>query len=408
MAITVQPSSQFTTQFPTATFTDVKFSKLRDVFKGPQGVISPVGIVTSTGVSISARELLRNTNVTPVAPDYQTDPIVPDATENAGVSTASNWKLSQFKNTIKFYVVDQTGNNDRANLNSSNVNWNNNLDKSIRKWVTISGQVYSTTHVTPALDFTEGAYNLNVYMNDAGRVYGSGGLAGISALRNGGYGGDAIRIISSTGRVKVYLQPTTNVYGGGGGGAFGATGDTGPTGLCPRREDYNTSANCGGCPGCASGYSQYNCYSAGGCNCGKRGCGSTLYVSQCERTVYDTVAGYPGGIGGNGAAGRGWNNFSGTLIGVNGATATSTGCLAFPTNSVSTYGPSPGSDGVTGQKGGDSGDWAVNGASTDTNGSGIYQGNGGTGGTAGRAITGSNYTVEGTLNSTTIKGVYNP
>ena len=400
MAITVQPSSQFTTQFPSGTFTDVKFSKLRDVFKGPQGSFTPVGIITSTGVQITARELLRDTNVTPTAPEYQTYPIVPDATENTTVSTASDWKISQFKNTIKFYVVDQTGNNDRANFNSSSVNWNGNLNKSIRKFITISGICYSTTSATPAIDFTEGAYNLNVYFNDASRAYGSGGTAGTFSVKNGGFGGDATRVISSTGKVRVYMYPTTNVYGGGGGGAKGATGDTGPTGLCPRRETYQSGCNCGGCPGCDGGWTSFGCPSCGGCNCGKGGCGATQYASQCERIVFDTKPGAAGGEGGNGAAGRGWNNFGSTLTGSNGTVGTSGGC--------DTYGPAPGSSGNTGEKGGDSGDWAVAGASTDTSGSGPYQGNGGTGGAAGRAVTGSNYAVEGTLNSTTIKGAFNP
>jgi hypothetical protein len=398
MPITVQGNSQFTTQFPSASFTDIKFSKLRDVFKGPQGTLVPVGIVTSTGVQITARELLRNTNVTPTAPDYQTDPIVPDSTENASVSTGSNWKVSQFKNTIKFYVVDQSGDNDRANFNAGSINWNGNLERSIRKFITIRGRCYSTTAATSAAQFTETSNNVNILLNPDSRVYGSGGTAGTAASPNGGFGGHALQVVSNAGRVKVYLYSTTNVYGGGGGGAKGATGDTGPTGLCPRREAYDTGGNCGGCPGCAGGWTQYNCFNAGGCQCGKGGCRNTVFVSQCERIVFDTRPGFPGGIGGDGAAGRGWNNFNGTLTGSNGATATSTGCY--------TYGNSPGSDGVTGEKGGDSGDWGANGASTDTNGSGQWQGNGGTGGTAGRAIAGSNYTVEGTLNSTTLKGAY--
>jgi hypothetical protein len=398
MPITVQGNSQFTTQFPTATFTDVKFSKLRDVFKGPQGTLTPVGIITSTGVQITARELLRNPNVTPSAPDYQTDPIVPDATENAAVSTSANWKVSQFKNTIKFYVIDQTGDNDRANFNLGSINWNGNLEKSIRKFITIRGRCYSTTAATAAARFTETSHNVNILLNPESRVYGSGGTRGTATSRNGGFGGDALQVVSNAGRVKVYLYSSTNVYGGGGGGAKGATGDTGPTGLCPRREAYDTACTCGGCPGCAGGWSQYNCFGCGGCGCGKGGCAQGASVSQCERIVFDVRPGFPGGEGGDGASGRGWNNFNGTLTGLNGATAVSTGCY--------TYGNSPGSDGVTGEKGGDSGDWGQNGASTDTNGSGIYQGNGGTGGAAGRAVAGSNYTVEGTLNSTTIKGAY--
>jgi len=398
MAVAVQPNTLVTTQFPSATFTDVKFSKLRDVFKGPQGTLAPVGIVTSTGVPITARELLRDTNVTPIAPAYQTDPIVPDATENVLISTGTDWKVSQFKNTIKFYLADQTGNDDRVNLNSSSVNWNGNLQKSIRKFVTIRGTCYSTTASTAALRLTENSSNVSIIVYDPARLYGSGGASGTLASKNGGYGGDAMQVVSNTQKVKVYVYSQTNIYGGGGGGAKGATGDTGPQGSCPRRETYESGCNCGGCPGCAGGWNRYGCPGCGGCNCGKGGCSSSQFRAQCERTVFDVRPGYPGGEGGNGAAGRGWNNFSGTLTGSNGATATSSGCY--------TYGDPPGSNGVTGEKGGDSGDWGLNGISTDTSGTGPHQGNGGTGGTAGRAISGSNYAVEGTLNSTTLKGAY--
>jgi len=398
MAVAVQPNSQFTTQFPSASFTDVKFSKLRDVFKGPQGTLVPVGIITSTGVQITAKELLRNTNVTPEASAYQTDPIVPDSTENTAVSTGPDWKVSQFKNTIKFYVLDQTGNDDRVNLNTNGVNWNGNLSKSIRKFVTIRGTCYSITGATAAIRLTEQSNNVSILLNPDSKVYGSGGTAGTAASKNGGFGGNALQVVSDAGRVKVYLYSSTNVYGGGGGGAKGATGDTGPTGLCPRRETYQSGCNCGGCPGCNGGWNRFGCPSCGGCNCGKGGCSQTQYAAQCERTVFDTKPGAPGGAGGNGAAGRGWNNFSGTLTGSNGAGGTSGGC--------DTYGPAPGSTGKTGEKGGDSGDWGSDGASTDLNGGGLFQGNGGTGGTAGRAIAGSNYTVEGTINSNTVKGAY--
>lgn len=400
MAISVQPSSQFTTQFPSGSFTNIKFSKLRDVFKGPQGVLAPVGIITSPGVQITARELLRDTNVTPTAPEYQTDPIVPDATENSAVATSSNWKVSQFKDTIKFYVLDQTSSDNQLNLNTSTVNWNGNLAKSIRKFVTIRGTVYSTSSGTAAIRLTESSNNVSMLMIDTGRVYASGGTAGTQSSRNGGYGGDAMQIISGAGKVKVYVYNGTNIYAGGGGGAVGATGDTGPSGSCPRRESYETGCNCGGCPGCNGGWNRFGCPGCGGCNCGKGGCRQQQYRAQCERTVYDTRPGYPGGLGGNGAAGRGWNNFSGGRTGSGGATAVSSGCY--------TYGNPNGSNGVTGETGGNSGDWADAGSSTDTSGSGQWQGNGGTGGQPGRAMYGSNYSVEGTINSATIKGAYNP
>jgi hypothetical protein len=97
----------------------IKFSDLRSSFKE-----------VSSG-SISASELRRNTNTS------NTNPIVPDATENSDVASGNNLRLSQFRNTIKYYDLNQSGTD--SNLNISSQTWNSNLSKNIVKKMTIGG-----------------------------------------------------------------------------------------------------------------------------------------------------------------------------------------------------------------------------------------------------------------------------
>lgn len=54
-------------------------------------------------------------------------------------------------------------------------------------------------------------------------------------------------------------------------------------------------------------------------------------------------------------------------------------------------------DGLTGEPGGNGGDWAGGGGLTN---------NIGSGGSPGRAIAGSGYSITGTINTNTIKGLY--
>ena len=67
----------------------ISFSQLRSNFKE-----------TSSG-EVKASELLRVTDTT------NTDPIVPDATENSNIATSTNLKASQFRNSIKYYNLNQ-------------------------------------------------------------------------------------------------------------------------------------------------------------------------------------------------------------------------------------------------------------------------------------------------------------
>jgi hypothetical protein len=409
MAYTIQGSSQFTTQFPAGTV-NIKFSQLRNVFKGPTGTELPVGIVTTTG-EIRARQLLRNTNTS------DPDPIVPDATENTQVSTSSNWKVSQMRETIKFYVIDQTVSTTNDNgatpsapgFDFDGLNWNNNLTKSIRKFATISGTCGSNGVGAPAVRMSTASNNLTVVVNSSARVYGAGGGGSGTYNVSGSPGGVALQVDSAQGAVKVYIAAGSNTYGGGGGGARGSAGLQGQTGTCPRDEYYDSGRNCGGCPGCAGGWNQYNCYSPDQCNCGKGGCGSNNYISQCTRTVYDVRAGAPRGEGGNGAQGRGYNNFSAALTGVNGTAGTPGGCYTYP--------DPPAGSGTNGETGGSGGDWGIDGSATTTYATALLEGSGAGTSPAGRAIsrtgagpgTGSgNYAIlsSSTLTSTELKGYY--
>lgn len=417
MAYTIQGSSQFTTQFPPGTV-DIKFSKLRDVFKGPTGTLFPVGIVTTTG-EISARELLRNLDVT------NPDPILPDATENAGVSTASNWKASQMRGTIKFYVIDQTAGTTNDNTaGSSNpgfdfdgLNWNNNLTKSIRKFATISGTCGSLKTVSPAVRMSAPSNNMSVIVNASARIYGAGGFAldfpygGSTYLVQGNPGGVALQVDSAQGQVKVFIAAGSNTYGGGGGGARGSGGVQGQSGVCPEYQQYTTGQNCNQCPGCAGGYSDLGCGWGGGCNCNKGGCSQSYRYNTCGRTIYNPRSGAPRGEGGNGGTGRGYNNFSGTLNGAAGGAGTSGGC--------DTYAPATAGSGTNGEAGGTGGDWGANGADTTNSATAVLTGDGYFGGIAGRAIsktgtapgTGSgNYAIlnGSTTNTTELKGFFQP
>ena len=77
----------------------ISFSAMRSTFR----LNSPTG-------TISASELLRNTDVT------NTDPILPDATENSDVATSTDWKTSQIRDSIKFYNVTQPSGDTNLNL----------------------------------------------------------------------------------------------------------------------------------------------------------------------------------------------------------------------------------------------------------------------------------------------------
>lgn len=354
----------------------ISFSSLRTTFRSQQ----LDGSFSADTLPIKASELRRNTNTS------NTNPVVPDATENASISTSLDLKLSQFRNSVKYYYVTQSGTDDNAaSLSSPGFNigtqsWNSNLNRNIRKIAYLNGTIGSNNVSQAAAYLSAETYNLTVQVS--GGVYGAGGSAGTSGNVSGGNGGPALYVESTGSAVTVEVNNTANIYGGGGGGEKGSTGATGANGTCFTITDYNTGTSCGSCPGCG-GDERINCFSVGGCNCGKGGCRNTVYRSTCRRYTPYAVPGAPGGEGGNGGSGQGYNQSR--TNGSSGAAGTTGGC------------PTYGGSGETGETGGNGGDWGSNGGGTN---------NAGSGGTAGRAIAGSNYDVTGTINSGTIKGLY--
>lgn len=345
----------------------ISFSSLRTNFK------------ESGSGSISASELRRNTTTS------DTNPIVPDATENASVSTNSDLALSQFRNTIKYYYITQTAID--LNFNIGAQSWNSNLNKNIIKWTYINGTCGSNSASSPASTLATTVHNLTIDVS--GIIYGAGGPGGTLSTISGTTGGTALSITNSSGsNLVVNVQSTANIYGGGGGGEKGTKGADGLGGTC---SDSYSAVLCGSCPSCGGSYSLTSCWTGEGCDKRKvYGCwgdqwwatSSWYHYGTCSRTY--AVSGGVGGEGGDGKLGRGYNNLIGDLTGTTGSPGgANNGCGS--------------TDGNTGETGGDGGDWASAGGNTT---------NTGNGGISGTAISGSNYTITGIINYSTIRGTY--
>lgn len=365
----------------------ISFSQLRSNFKE-----------TASG-SVSASELLRVTDLT------NTNPTVPNATENANISTSTNLKASQFRNSIKYYNLNQGSGDTDLNLNIANSSlWNGNLGKNIVKTVTLAGTTGSSTANTPAASL-DAASVYNVLLVITGSILGDGGAAGTASL-NGGNGGDALYInTNSTGTVIVRTSGVSSqVYGGGGGGGYGGDGGNGGGGTYTTTSSYQQTL-CGGGSGFhnSGGYSQA-CSSqnpdASSCNCVTPNygfSGPTWACCNCcctyNRTSTSTnyTSGGTGGVGGTAGLGQGY--LQTRTFGGNGTAGGPGGSYA--------------GNGGNGGNGGDGGDWGQNGqdAANGSNGAnGNYtngtSGTSGTlGGAAGRAVSGSGYTID------TINGV---
>ena len=346
----------------------ISFSTLRGYFKE-----------TVSG-SIKASEIRRNTQTTDI------NPVVPDSTENSNISASSNLKLSQFRNSIKYYYITQTGTD--LNFDIDAQSWNGNLNKNIVKVMYINGICGSNSANSPASSLNATTYNLTI--NVSGKIYGAGGSGGTLSTISGGNGGDALNVISNGGNnIVVFVRPEANIYGGGGGGEKGSTGANGSAGYCINYSYYEKK-RCRSCPDCNGGDSRLHCYN-------RQGRCSTFYQYReikCRHdNYYSVVTGY-GGEGGNGAKGRGYDNQTNSLLGIQGSLGTGGGCPGYN----ATGDPSP-SIGYNGETGGAGGDWGTSGSNTNNTGSG---------GIPGRAITGSNYSVDGIVTVSTIKGLYKP
>ena len=391
MAITAAQDGLY---FPSGT-NNIKWSELRDTFKrnAPTEPQQNGALGTIISGAISASDLLRETDRT------NTNPYVPDCTQNADVGSSTNWKVSQMRDTIKYYWVTVTGTNDNFDIDAG-PNWNSNINKTIVKRIYINGDCGTNSTSTYAARLSAVACNLTIDVT--GSMLGSGGAGGDTNNADGRVGGDALQI-DNVGHenVRVWLRTGAQIFGGGGGGGKGTAGSQGSSGTCWDYEYNSVGSGCGWCGDCGSGWEQYGgCNSGSGCNCAGwgwwYGCRSrNLSSAECRRKVYTTIAGGAGGAGGNGGPGRGHNNLAGSLSGSGGAGGASwQGCGGYDGTGNS------GSGGATGATGGSGGDWGQQGAQGGSN--------GGTGGQPGRAIDGGGYSVHGTVNGNTLKGNYNP
>lgn len=361
---------------------EIKFSSLRSNFRAQNRKETSGGsetFNTDTG-SISASQLRRNTDTS------VSNPVVPNATENANISTGTNLSLSQFRNSIKYYYITQSDTD--TNFDIASQSWNSNLNRNVRKVMFMTGTCGSNSSSTPAAYCNSTTHNLTIDVY--GGIYGAsgrgGGRSGAPAI-SGENGGDALQFFNNGSGNNILIRSGSNVYSGGGGGERGRNGDNGSGGRCINYEVYRRR-NCGNCPSCPSPDVRLSCYNRQGrCSWTRQ-----WHDARCRRSVNNSVAGGPGGIGGLGGPGRGYN-YSGSLSGDGGGSGSGGGCPGYDENGSPV--PQRGSDGETGGTGGD---WGNNGGSTN---------NSGNGGSTGRAIRGNNYSVGGTIDSNTVRGAYN-
>ncbi len=394
MAVTVSKDGLY---FPSGT-NNIKWSQLRDTFKrnAPSEPQENGSLGTIISGAISASDLLRETDRS------NTNPYVPDCDQNSDVGSSIDWKVSQMRDTIKYYWITETGDYDNFDIDSppdNTTDWNGNIDKTIVKRIYINGDLGTTSPSNAAARLSARSCNLTIDIKSGGEMHGAGGAGATGYSGPGDNGGHALQIDNlAHENVRVYVRSGAEVWGGGGGGGHGAAGGQGCSGTCWDYEYTTVGSGCGWCGDCGSGWEQYGgCNSGGGCNCAGwgwwYGCRSNnLSSAQCRRQIYTTIDGGAGGSGGNGGPGRG-DDHSGSLNGVAGAQGAAwSGCGSYDGTGVT------GCQGVTGDPGGAGGDW----------GSAGVNGSASNGGIAGRAVTGAGYSVVGTINGSTLKGLYNP
>ena len=273
-----------------------------------------------------------------------TSPVVPDATENEGISTAdTNLKISGFRNCVTSYDVVQTGTDATLDLGSSTL-WNGNLNRNIIKKASIEGICHATTTSNYGIQLEAETYNLR--MNISGNVYGEGGTL------QSPNGGGALYVRNTTNRsakttlIDISLNSTARVWAGGGAGTTGNAGFAGPAISCSSTNTFTTS----------------NPYTGGrsladakpGRSCRRSRSGATWYAANpnstrtrcrgasprrgesgyqcsphwtvyCKQTNYYTVQGNAG-FGGSGGVGRGWSTLNSSIDGNPGNPGNSSSC----------------------------------------------------------------------------------
>ena len=214
---------------PGALSGEIKFSDLRKYFLklNKRSNFSDSDTFAAETGSVSASQLLRDTS--------GSDPIVPDATENASVSASVDWTISTMRNTVKYYYIKQSGIDEEYNISAQS--WNSNLNKTIYKIAYLDGTMGSTDPTSPAAKIGADAKNLE--LNVSGMIYGAAGN-GASSLpsgdNDGGQGGTALLITAPASSLTMsnilvrVSSISSNIFGGGGGGGSGGIGGEGGDG----------------------------------------------------------------------------------------------------------------------------------------------------------------------------------
>ena len=331
---------------------EISFSSLRTNFLATD----IDGNVSANTSPISTSQLRRITS------EVNTNPNVPNATENAQISTGTNLSLSQFRNSIKYYKVSQTDTD--TNLNISTQAWNSNLSKNIKKKFSISGTIGSSNINTPALSSSSVAH-CNLEIAVTGKVLGAGGAGGIANGGNGGNGGNAMNIQNTfILPIKITIFSSANIYGGGGGGGAGTKGGTGGKGANGSSTAATLVAKT--CTNYASGCATWTMnYLNSNLDLTTRN-KNAEWINQycpsyysCPYYTYSETAttggnGGEGGNGGNGGVGQGYgqNNTPG-ITGSPGAEGSSGGGGTAAKGATGGKGGDGGNGGTFGNKGGD-------------------------------------------------------
>ena len=159
------------------------------------------------------------------------DAIIPDAEENADISTDDNLSAETFRDAINEVVVTQSGTDEEVEFDSY---FGTNIAKNIRKRLEISGTVFSneTDKFAVGLTTTENIRNFDI--NVEGNIYGAGGASGTQ----GEDGGGSLYIQSggSNRNFNLNIKSGAKLWAGGGGGSQGDNG-SGRTKQC--NQSYN-------------------------------------------------------------------------------------------------------------------------------------------------------------------------
>ena len=238
------------TSSPVVSSGEIKFSELRKQFKtvsprSSYGDSSDDYSEDSNSISISSSELLRITDLS------VSNPIVGESTENSSISESINWKTSQFRNSVKYYFVQQNGTNVDVD-GDADISWNSNLNKPIKKIFFVEGIIGATSTDTAALEFDSSVTNLDIIITSGAEVLGAGGAGGTSENKIGEDGGNAISFTSTANSININVKSNGNLKSGGGGGGFGGQGNYTQTisSFANFSSNHATTLNDGGLASC--------------------------------------------------------------------------------------------------------------------------------------------------------------